>query len=224
MRTNESIIRELQGAASMMRLSRRVTLFWALSSPILLLAMAANARAEVYKFVDEHGIVNYTNTRPETTGYQVLSFPCYASDRNCRKIDWHKVPLNRTAFKRQIDHFSEVHAVDPALVRAIIHAESAFNVRAESPAGAQGLMQLVPASQQHYGVTNPFDADQNINAGTEFLAHLVSRFKGDTDRVLAAYNAGETAVARYSGIPPFEETVEYIRRVGILLQRYERGG
>ena len=68
MRTNESIIRELQGAASMMRLSRRVTLFWALSSPILLLAMAANARAEVYKFVDEHGIVNYTNTRPETTG------------------------------------------------------------------------------------------------------------------------------------------------------------
>ena len=108
-------------------------------------------------------------------------------------------------------------------MRAIIHAESAFNPNALSRVGAQGLMQLMPATARRFGVGNAFDAAQNIRGGVQYLAFLLKRFNGDLSLAAAGYNAGEGAVDKYRGVPPYSETQRYVQRVGLLAQRY-RGG
>ena len=113
-----------------------------------------------------------------------------------------------------------MNSVDESLIRAIIHAESAYRLDAESPKGAQGLMQLMPATQADLAVNDPFDAWQNIDGGARYLAQLLDEFSGNTKLAAAAYNAGPGAVRKYDGIPPYEETKEYVRRVEILYRRY----
>jgi Transglycosylase SLT domain len=103
------------------------------------------------------------------------------------------------------------------LVRAIIQVESAFDNLAVSTAGARGLMQLMPATARRFGVTDSFNAGQNILAGTRYLRVLLDRYAGDVSLAAAAYNAGETAVSRFNGIPPYRETQTYVRRVNALL-------
>ena len=103
--------------------------------------------------------------------------------------------------------------VDPALVAAVVQIESAFLPRAVSPKGAQGLMQLMPATAAELGVTDPFAPDQNLAAGVRYLSGLLSRYDGDVRRALAAYNAGAASVDRYGGIPPYPETRAYVERV-----------
>jgi soluble lytic murein transglycosylase-like protein len=106
------------------------------------------------------------------------------------------------------------YRIDPALVAAVIRAESNFSAHAVSRKGARGLMQLMPATARHLGVSQSFDPAQNIRGGTAYLSQLASRF-GETsvEKVLAAYNAGERAVEEYGGVPPYRETREYVRRV-----------
>jgi soluble lytic murein transglycosylase-like protein len=118
-----------------------------------------------------------------------------------------------------IDSASALHEVDPALVRAVIHAESAFNPYAVSPKGAQGLMQLMPATARMLGVRNSFSPESNIQGGTKYLAQLLKRFRNEA-HAIAAYNAGEVPVTRYNGIPPYTETREYVRRVLKLKKQY----
>jgi soluble lytic murein transglycosylase-like protein len=101
-----------------------------------------------------------------------------------------------------------------------VHAESAFNPNALSRVGAQGLMQLMPATAERFGVDDPFAPAQNIEGGTRYLAWLLKRFNGDTRLAAAGYNAGEGAVDRFGGVPPYEETQRFVERVGILHQRY----
>ena len=110
------------------------------------------------------------------------------------------------------------HDVDPLLVHSVISVESAYNEHAVSPKGAQGLMQLIPQTAQRFGVDNPFDAEQNIEGGVKYLKYLREMFKDDR-LALAAYNAGEGAVMRHKGIPPYRETQQYVERVG---KRYEQ--
>jgi soluble lytic murein transglycosylase-like protein len=110
--------------------------------------------------------------------------------------------------------------VDEAVVRAIIHAESAFNPRALSRVGAQGLMQLMPATARRFGVGDAFDAAENIRGGVQYLAWLLKRFDGNVKLAAAGYNAGEGAVDKYKGIPPYAETRRYVERVGLLAARY----
>jgi len=179
-------------------------------------------QSEVYKFVDEDGVINYTSKRPAGAKFTVLDFPCYASDPECSKADWNAVPLNTSAYAHLIVAAAQEFSVDSSLVRAIIHAESAFNPEAQSPKGAQGLMQLMPANQDAFEINDAFDPVQNISAGTQLLAQLMKRYERDLDSVLAAYNAGETAVNRYGGVPPYPETAEYLRRVKILQRRYRQ--
>jgi soluble lytic murein transglycosylase-like protein len=107
-------------------------------------------------------------------------------------------------------------AVDPNLVEAVVRVESGYDALARSPNGALGLMQLMPATAARFGVRNPFDAAENIRGGVTYLGHLLKQFNGDVPLSLAAYNAGEGAVVRKRGIPPFRETLDYIRKVAAL--------
>jgi soluble lytic murein transglycosylase-like protein len=178
--------------------------------------------AEVYKYVDENGILNFTNIEPPSSvDYTTMKFPCYASDSSCRKIKWDEVPLNTSAFESQIRSAAVYNHVDESLIRAIIHAESAYHPDAVSPKGAQGLMQLMPETQAVLNVRNPFDPAHNIAGGVRHLSALLREFEGDISLAAAAYNAGSGAVKRYGGVPPFAETREYVRRVKILYRRYQ---
>jgi len=190
-----------------------------LVSAVLTLATASvPSQAQVYRYTDENGITVLTNIKPEPGRYEnVRNVGCYGT---CIKgVDWHATPLKRSEYREELRAAAEVHGVDEALVRAIMHAESWFNPAAVSHAGAQGLMQLMPATQARFGVADPFDPLDNISAGVAYLAELLDEFD-DWELAVAAYNAGENAVRRYAGIPPFSETQEYVRRIRILRMRY----
>ena len=105
------------------------------------------------------------------------------------------------------------HSLDPDLVQAVVAVESGFRPDAVSPKGAQGLMQLMPATARSLGVKDTFDPASNLDGGTRHLRALIERYDGDVKRALAAYNAGEGAVARHGGVPPYPETVAYVRKV-----------
>ncbi|HLY59656.1 MAG TPA: lytic transglycosylase domain-containing protein [Terriglobia bacterium] len=112
-----------------------------------------------------------------------------------------------------VEKSSGDHQVDPKLVHAIIQVESGYNSRAVSRKGAEGLMQLIPATAERYGVQNTFNPKQNIEGGVTYLRYLLDLFKGNVPLTLAAYNAGENAVIKKGGIPPYTETVDYVQRV-----------
>jgi soluble lytic murein transglycosylase-like protein len=103
--------------------------------------------------------------------------------------------------------------LDPKLVQAVIQVESGYNHRARSNKGAMGLMQLIPATASLFAVSDPYDPDQNLRGGTSYLRRMIDRFNGSIELALAAYNAGPEAVAKYKGIPPFRETLDYVRRI-----------
>jgi soluble lytic murein transglycosylase-like protein len=184
----------------------------------LLAVGAGPALGQVYTYTDENGITVYTDRKPDAQRYRYRNLGCYGT---CRTgVDWDRTPLKNGEFAHEIQAASEIFNVDAALIRAIMHAESWFQPEAVSHAGAQGLMQLMPATQQRFGVSNPFDPLDNITAGAAYLAWLLNEFENDLTRAIAAYNAGENAVRRHGGVPPFPETREYVRRVNILYQRY----
>lgn len=121
-------------------------------------------------------------------------------------------------FERMVDAAARRHGLDPALVRAVVAVESGFQPQAVSPKGAQGLMQLMPATARDLGVMDPFDPASNLDGGSRYLSTLVARYDGDLSKALAAYNAGMGAVARHGGVPPYAETRTYVNRV---LSRYQ---
>lgn len=137
------------------------------------------------------------------------------SGRLVRSVVAPKVPRSATPSPRLnelIDQTAARHEVDPLLVRSVVAVESNFNPYAVSPKGAQGLMQLIPATARRFGVTNPFDPASNLEAGVRYLKYLKELFQ-DERLALAAYNAGEGAVQRHNGIPPYAETRDYVEKV-----------
>ncbi|BDU20462.1 hypothetical protein DYGSA30_19190 [Dyella sp. GSA-30] len=182
-------------------------------------------RGSVYRVVHADGSVEYTNVAPAgEKGRAVTMLFSYISTCaacNLRSpIHWDSVALHLTEYAETIRAASVEFGVDEAFLRAIIHAESAYNPRALSIKGAQGLMQLMPATANDMGVRDAFDADQNIRGGARYLALLLRNFNGDERLAAAAYNAGATAVLRYNGVPPYAETQVYVERVGTLRKRY----
>jgi len=118
------------------------------------------------------------------------------------------------AYDAIISEAADLHGVEATLIRSVVEAESAFNPAAVSPAGAMGLMQLMPATADAFGVSNPFDPRENIMAGTRLLKELLTQYRGNIPLTLAGYNAGSATVARYGGVvPPFKETRDYVKRI-----------
>jgi soluble lytic murein transglycosylase-like protein len=175
---------------------------------------------KVFKY-RKNGAVMFADSVPIKTPYQLIVYnSCYACSTNSN-VDWHSTRLHLTEFADVINEQSSFFKVDPALVRAIIHAESAFNPLARSRKGAMGLMQLMPNTASQMGVFNLSDPKQNIRGGVKYLATLLESFKGNEMLATAAYNAGPSAVTRHNGIPPYEETQTYVKRVSILQKRYK---
>jgi len=179
----------------------------------------------VYRIVRPDGSVEYTNLRPASLKGRVVKrlfsyiATCYACNLNST-IRWGRVSLNLTAYADSIRAASVEYGVDEAFLRAIIHAESAFNPNALSLKGAQGLMQLMPGTASDMGVLDAFDSNQNIHGGARYLSLLLQNFHGDERLAAAAYNAGPGAVQKYSGVPPYAETQVYVERVETLRKRY----
>jgi soluble lytic murein transglycosylase-like protein len=144
---------------------------------------------------------------------------CMACDLHS-PIHWNSVRLNVQDYASAIRQASLEYGVDEAFLRAIIHAESAFNPHALSLKGAQGLMQLMPGTASDMGVLDAFNAEQNIRGGARYLGRLLQAFNGNERLAAAAYNAGPGAVQRYSGVPPYAETRVYVERVAALRERY----
>ena len=130
-------------------------------------------------------------------------------------ILWNASKINDEAnkYKDHINQYARQYRIDRNLIKAVITAESCFRVKALSHAGAQGLMQLIPATAKRFGVKNSYKPKQNIRGGTKYLRFLMDRFKGDLKKVIASYNAGEGAVDKYKGIPPYKETIQYVKNV-----------
>lgn len=124
-------------------------------------------------------------------------------------------------YDQLIREAAERFGVDFRLIKAVIHAESAFNHRALSSKGAQGLMQLMPGTARDLRVSDPFDPRQNVYGGTRYLKQMLRRYNNDVSLSLAAYNSGPRTVERYGGVPPYRETVSYIRKVKALMRRYD---
>lgn len=181
-------------------------------------------RGAVYRVDRANGITEYTNVRPRDGRFALLfSYisTCVACDVNST-IDFSSTRLNLEAFKDEIAAAAGEFGVDPALLRALMHAESAFNPMAISSKGAQGLMQLMPGTASDLGVDDAFDVNQNIRGGAMYIARMLRDFGGDERLATAAYNAGPGAVQRYGDVPPFAETRVYVQRVATLRERYRK--
>ena len=183
-----------------------------------------------YTWVDSNEVRHFASSKPrgvanvqtKRTEYPIFSIPsCYAC-KITAGVNFGNVKLNLQAFANEIHRSALKYGVDESIVRAIIHAESAFRPHVVSPKNAQGLMQLIPATAKRFGVRDAFDPAQNIEGGVQYLAFLLKRYNNDLILTAAAYNAGEGAVARYKGVPPYKETKNYVIRVGQLADRYRK--
>ncbi|HEX7111092.1 MAG TPA: lytic transglycosylase domain-containing protein [Mizugakiibacter sp.] len=181
-------------------------------------------RGSVYRVTRADGSVEYTNIDAHAHGGAVKVLftyiaTCVACDVHST-IDWAHTPLRLAAYRDEIARAAADSGVDPGLLRAFIHAESAFNRYAVSRAGAQGLMQLMPGTASEVGVADAFDPAQNIRGGAQYLARLLKSFHGDERLAAAAFNAGTAAVRKYGDVPPYDETRVYVQRVVLLARRY----
>ena len=185
-------------------------------SVIIILLASFCAFADFYKYIDENGVVHITNSpRP---GYSwVMGETKSAPVRTAVK----KVP--RDKLDELIYISAARHGVDPALVRAVVKAESDYDAGAVSAVGARGLMQLMPETARLMGVDDIHDPEQNIDGGTRYLTRLLDRFDWEVALALAAYNAGEGAVRRHGGVPPYSETQDFVEKV-LGYYRVYRGG
>lgn len=168
----------------------------------------------IYKYVDEKGVVHFTNV-PTSPRFQKVTLA---------PLPTITVPLRpyEGSYDAHIYKAAEIHGIDHRLIRAVIKAESNYNPRAVSPKGAMGLMQLMPETARDMGVTDPFDPMQNIFGGTRYLKEMLRRFDNSLLLALAAYNAGPQTVEAYGGIPPIPETNQYLRMVLRTYLQYKR--
>lgn len=175
----------------------------------------------VYQYQDSRGVTVFSDQAPKAQRYQIRKYDCAACGLT-PELDWASTPLFLTEYQQPIDQAARQQQLEPALLRAVIHAESGFDPSARSVSGALGLMQLMPATARELGVADRLDAAQNIQGGAAYLKQQLQQFSGQLGHALAAYNAGPETVRQYQGVPPYAETQRYVSRVRLLLQRYRR--
>lgn len=215
---------ESQGCKALMRYADPTPSAPMPATPDLTPPVADGETHKIYRQI-VGGVAHYSTTPPQGGPAAVVALTyverCYACDVHS-PLDFHSIALDRSSFRSDIEEAAAHEHLDPAWLRAVIHAESAFNANALSIKGAEGLMQLMPATATRFGAKDALVPEQNIRAGASYLAWLKKHYHGDTALATAAYNAGEGAVDRYANIPPFEETRRYVERVAILTARYRR--
>ncbi len=175
-----------------------------------LLAAPLSATADIYRYEDEEGVLHFTDA-PTHKKFKIF-LRDLRKDKQLR-TRFRVAARNPQEFEHLITAASAKYGVSASLIRAVIQAESGYNPQAVSRAGAGGLMQLMPGTARQLKVADRFDPGQNVDGGVRYLKFLLDTFKGDVSLALAAYNAGLSNVAKYGGIPPFEETRTYVSRV-----------
>jgi hypothetical protein len=198
----------------MLYLIRNVAIPSWVVSLVLALSFFGEAKAGMYQCRGSDGAVLFTNS-PAQPGCRLLGGAFAERSPNGSPSSGDPARFDDFIFSS-----SNRYGVDPALVRAVVKAESDFNESARSHKGAQGLMQLMPDTARLYNVANAYNPEENIEGGVRHLRLLLDLYQGDVSLTLAAYNAGAKAVEKYRGIPPYSETKEYVRRVLNFHQRY----
>lgn len=199
---------------------------------ISFMALDCHAGQTIYQLRDSNGTTLLTNKQSRYSNLKIEKKTYYPDSNIHSYSNWGasessvlpSYSRNKNAFDHIIRQAAQTHGVSEGLIKAVMHTESGFNVNARSPVGAQGLMQLMPATARRFNVSNAYDPQQNINAGAKYLAWLMKRFNGNTSLALAGYNAGEGNVQKYGGIPPFRETQDYVRRVSSRYSNLYAGG
>ena len=197
--------------------------FWTLLSMVLLIgsvSLNVQARAYLYQMPDgsriisDHPLIN-TKAKLVRRSKELTNMGHYVARRTLRAKKQMRV------LSTLIYHQSKKHGIDESLVKAVIYTESYFNPHATSHKGASGLMQLMPATAEKYGVSDLYNPRQNVIAGIKHLSYLMTLFPDNLKHVIAAYNAGENAVNKYKGIPPYRETQGYVKKVMKHFRRYQ---
>ncbi|MFK5953902.1 MAG: transglycosylase SLT domain-containing protein [Desulfobacterium sp.] len=170
---------------------------------LISLMMPLNVTATIYMFMDENGVRHFSDTPVSPKSRVFIK----------GKRRHHKAPLNKKCYDHLIKKAARKFNVDFSLIKAVIEVESAYNPRAISSKGARGLMQIMPFNFADLKLIDPFEPSQNIMAGTRYLNQLLHQYKGNIKYALAAYNAGPGNVNKYNGIPPFQETQNYVQKV-----------
>lgn len=181
-----------------------------LSTFVLVTAAPAVAQAQIYMWRDTSG--NYVlSDQPKDPSAKTFAVSTTGTIRTTRPLSGSR----STRFDTLIEEHSSANGVDKHLVKAVIQAESAYNPSATSVKGAMGLMQLMPATAQQYGVRDPYDPAENIRAGVAYLKSLLTKYSQNIELALAAYNAGPGAVAKYGAVPPYRETKDYVKKITV---------
>ena len=174
---------------------------------VILLSLISSSLAETYTFIDSEGILHFTNV-PSDIRYKPLEKP-----GSKQKVSPWCQSHHFNTIDAMILDMAEKYGLDPALIKALVKAESDFDPMAVSKDGAIGLMQLMPQTAKEMKVTNPFDPQENVEGGTKYFRHLWEAFEGDIVLSIAAYNAGKNAVLKYRQVPPYRQTRRFVDRV-----------
>jgi hypothetical protein len=204
------------------------TILRAIAFGSALVLVPLTASADIYSFTDANGTVHFTNSKPNQPGvklYMKSTTPQAAAPGTPRAgvtpfAPQDRDPTRYTRFDEYIRQASALYQIPEQLVRAVIKVESDYDPRAVSYAGARGLMQLMPDTANGLGVKDINDPRENIFGGVRYLRVLANLFNGDLDLTVAAYNAGEGAIMKYGGIPPYAETRDYVVKVTHYYRRY----
>ncbi|HZP11238.1 MAG TPA: lytic transglycosylase domain-containing protein [Nevskiaceae bacterium] len=172
-----------------------------------------DGKAKIYQHRDANGVRTFSDLKRIRGMRFVGEYARPTAEASCRGMTPAMIETRGTQYDTLFAGYAQSNGIEAALIKAVARIESCFDLRAVSRVGAQGLMQLMPGTQNLLGVSDPFVADKNINGGAAYLRMMLDRFNGDVALALAAYNAGPEAVDRHHGIPPFRETRDYVKRV-----------